>query len=52
MTTTPTTSAKDRARELLDELHDQVAALTTSDDWQNWLRVAARFHRYSFHNPC
>ncbi len=45
-----TTTTNDRAGELLERLHTEVAALITSDDWQAWLRVAARFHRYSFNN--
>ena len=40
----------DRTAELVERLHAQVAALITSDDWQAWLAVAARFHRYSFNN--
>jgi antirestriction protein ArdC len=35
---------------LLAQLHDGVAALTTSERWTAWLRMQARFHRYSFHN--
>lgn len=40
----------DRVAELVDRLQQQVAALVTSDDWQAWLSVAARFHRYSANN--
>jgi len=38
------------AGELLSELHAQVEALVTSDDWKRALDVAQRFHRYSFGN--
>jgi DNA primase catalytic core len=38
----------------LEELHsrlaDQIAQLTSGADWQAWLKVAARFHAYSFSN--
>ena len=34
----------------LTELGVQVHALRTSEGWQNWLRVAKKFHRYSFFN--
>jgi DNA primase len=38
----------------LDALHatltEQIAALRTGQDWQQWLAVAARFHNYSFNN--
>lgn len=44
------TSSNDRAADLLERLHTEVAALISGDDWQAWLRVAARFHRYSFNN--
>lgn len=45
-----TTTTNDRVAELLERLHTEVAALITSADWQAWLRVAARFHRYSCNN--
>ncbi|HXA27651.1 MAG TPA: ArdC-like ssDNA-binding domain-containing protein [Candidatus Angelobacter sp.] len=40
-------SARDR---LLAQLHDGVAALTSSERWAAWLRVQSRLHRYSFQN--
>jgi hypothetical protein len=40
----------DPTAQLVERLHAQVAALITSDDWQAWLAVAARFHRYSVNN--
>lgn len=32
------------------QLRDGVAELASSNDWQRWLAVAAKFHRYSFRN--
>ena len=32
------------------QLEEGVAALADGDDWQRWLRVAARFPRYTFRN--
>jgi hypothetical protein len=40
----------DRLREIHEQLQEGVHALTTSDDWQNALAFAARFHSYSFGN--
>jgi DNA primase catalytic core len=53
-----TRTAADRASaaqaKKLEELHarltDQIAELTSGADWKAWLRVAARFHSYSFGN--
>jgi len=45
--TSPSDTVRDR---LLTQLRDGVAALTSSDRWASWLRVQARFHRYSFQN--
>ena len=46
--------AQQNPRDKLDELHDrlahEVAALRTGEDWQRWLKVAARLHDYSFQN--
>lgn len=43
-----------RSSEAVERLHDQLqaslAALVTSEDWQQALEVAARFHNYSFSN--
>lgn len=43
-----------RQQDKLDALHaqlaEQVKALRTSDDWVAWLKVADRFHSYSFRN--
>ena len=35
---------------LHDQLTEQVEALRTGEDWQRWLRTAAKFHDYSFQN--
>jgi DNA primase len=44
-------AAQDRNLEELDSrLADQIAQLTSGADWQAWLRLAARFHAYSFSN--
>jgi len=42
-----TSSRKD---EVLTSLTDGIAALTTSERWQDWLQAQSRFHRYSFNN--
>ena len=47
--------ARDAARDAkLDALHttltQQITALRNGQDWQDWLKVAARFHHYSFNN--
>jgi N-terminal domain of anti-restriction factor ArdC len=39
-----------RKDDALDRLSDGIAQLTSSDAWRAWLRVQARFHRYSFNN--
>jgi len=36
--------------ELLARLTDGISNLTTSDEWQRYLNVQGRFHRYSFSN--
>lgn len=45
--TVPTTNRKD---EVLNDLIEGIARLTTSERWQEWLDVQSRFHRYSFNN--
>jgi hypothetical protein len=48
---TRTPEQRDAERQaLLDQMTAQVAALRGSDEWQAWLRFAARFHTYSFRN--
>ena len=50
----PTEAQKAERAEQLEHLHaqiaDKVADLTSSAQWQAWLRVASRFHQYSFNN--
>ncbi|MGC8474119.1 MAG: ArdC-like ssDNA-binding domain-containing protein, partial [Candidatus Dormibacteria bacterium] len=36
--------------EVLAALREGVEQLTDSKEWERWLRVRGRFHRYSFHN--
>jgi len=40
----------DRVAELMDGLVTGVEELANGEDWQRWLDVARRFHRYSFWN--
>lgn len=47
---TTRTASRDRVAELVEELHDGVSLLTTSDGWLRFLTTAARFHHYSFWN--
>jgi antirestriction protein ArdC len=42
--------SKERLEELHETLTERVAGLTSSEAWTEWLRVAAKFHRYSFNN--
>jgi len=44
------TFVENREKELLQNIQAGVAAIRTSDDWQNWLKVSALFWRYSFYN--
>jgi len=39
-----------RKDETLERLTNGIAQLTSSETWTTWLRVQARFHRYSFSN--
>jgi DNA primase catalytic core len=45
-----TATRGDRLAALHQRLTDQVRQLRTGEDWQRWLRVASRFHNYSFQN--
>jgi antirestriction protein ArdC len=36
--------------EVLDQLREGIATLTSSDKWAQWLRAQRRFHNYSFGN--
>lgn len=42
--------ASDRLKEITDRLEQGVAELFDSDRYKEYLRVMARFHRYSFNN--
>jgi DNA primase len=49
------TAGRDTARAAkLEALHatlaEKIAAIRDGADWRNWLRVAAKFHAYSFNN--
>src|SRR5665213_3603650 len=44
------TFVENREKELLQNIQAGVAAIRSSDDWQNWLKVSALFWRYSFYN--
>ena len=51
---TYTPASADEKKAAVEAAHakiaEQVAAITTSEDWKSWLRQAARFHTYSFGN--
>lgn len=42
--------ADNRRDEMIEKLAEGIKQLTTSADWQRWLTVQSRFHRYSFNN--
>lgn len=44
------TTKTDKLKEAHDRLSAAVEAIVTGDDWQRMLKVAAKFHRYSFNN--
>lgn len=37
---------RDKVEQLQADIEQGVAELVDGDDWQNWLRVAARFPKY------
>jgi hypothetical protein len=43
-------TSSSRKDETLGRLANGIAQLTSTDSWTTWLRVQARFHRYSFSN--
>jgi hypothetical protein len=47
---TAVTAPSVRTKELLGKLADGIDKLTESDEWQRYLDVQSRFHRYSFGN--
>jgi hypothetical protein len=40
----------DKLRAAHDKLQDAVAEIVSGDDWRRMLKVASKFHRYSFNN--
>jgi hypothetical protein len=40
----------ERLKAAHDKLQDAVEEIVSSDDWRRMLKVASKFHRYSFHN--
>jgi antirestriction protein ArdC len=43
-------TAKKNYRDVLNQLETGIAALTSSERWQQYLEFQSRFHRYSFNN--
>lgn len=43
-------STTEKAKDLLEQLETQLIELTSSDGWQRYLDMQARFHRYSLNN--
>jgi antirestriction protein ArdC len=43
-------SENNRRTEILEQLSDGIARLTSSETWQQWLDIQSRFHTYSFGN--
>ena len=43
-------TAKNNHTELIDQLTEGIANLTSSENWQHYLDFQSRFHRYSFGN--
>ncbi|MEA2432656.1 MAG: hypothetical protein QOG54_113 [Actinomycetota bacterium] len=47
----PKTATKpDRFKEAHDRLVTAVESITSGDDWERMLKVASKFHKYSFNN--
>ena len=46
----PTATRTDRLKEAHHRLTEAVESITSGDDWQAMLKVASKFHRYSFNN--
>ena len=40
----------DKLRAAHDKLQDAVAEIVSGDDWKRMLKIASKFHRYSFNN--
>lgn len=45
-----TETQSDTLRAAQDKLQDAVAEVVSSDDWKRMLKVASKFHRYSFND--
>src|SRR5579875_1488346 len=45
-----TDMADNRRDEMIEKLTEGIKHLTTSAEWQRWLTIQSRFHRYSFNN--
>lgn len=45
-----TATRPDRLKEAHERLAQAVESIVSGDDWRRMLRVAAKFHRYSFQN--
>ena len=43
-------TAKNNHPELIEKLAEGISNLTSSDEWQHYLTLQSRFHRYSFNN--
>ena len=48
--TSKTQARTDRLRTAHDKLTEAVESIVSGDDWQRMLKVASKFHRYSFNN--
>ncbi len=47
---TKTENRDDKLRAAHDKLQEAVAEIVSGDDWKRMLKVASKFHRYSFNN--
>ena len=45
-----TATGSDKLRAAHDKLQDAVTEIVSGDDWKRMLKVASKFHRYSFNN--
>src|ERR1700724_3514498 len=43
-------ATRNPSADVLDQLREGVATLTSSEQWTRWLDVQTRFHRYSWGN--
>ncbi|MDP9069272.1 MAG: ArdC family protein [Actinomycetota bacterium] len=48
--TSKTENRNDKLRAAHDKLQDAVAEIVSGDDWKRMLKIASKFHRYSFNN--